>query len=225
MAGNEDMLKGHLKKVDDILKKGNYIGSFKQLDVAKDYAKRNKIENITVAGKEVRAVEEMERMTLEVVKFALENGQYKIARYALDRAKEYARQNKIDASKEIRILDKQVDIKAAITIFKTAKQDFGNKKYNDAMKNLREADKFARKAEGRIPPLFDELRLKIYATSIGEKIDEVKKLLDEGKKTDASSELTFAGYDIDEARDRLGNDPGIEELAKRAEVMKRMAEN
>jgi len=225
MAGNEDMLKGHLKKVDDILKKGNYIGSFKQLDVAKDYAKRNKIENITVAGKEVRAVEEMERMTLEVVKFALENGQYKIARYALDRAKEYAKLNRIDDADEIEKLDRQVDTKAAITIFKIAKQDFANKKYNDALKNLKEADKFAVKAEGKVPPLFNDLRLKIYVESITGKISEVEKLLAEGKKTDAANELTFIGYDIDEARTKLENNPEIEGLAKKIEEMKKAAEN
>lgn len=225
MANKEDMLKAHLKKVKDILRRGDYVGSFKQLDIAKDYAKKNKIENITINGKVVRAVEEMERMTLEVVKFAVNKGQYKIARYALDRAKEYAKINKIDAAEEIEKLDKQVDTKAAIMIFKAAKADFAHKKYLDALKNLKEANKFASKAEGKTPPVFNELMLKIYVASITEKIEKIEKLLAEGEKSEASNEITFIGFDIDEAKSKLGDSPEIQELAERIEKLGSMTEN
>jgi len=219
------MLNVHLKKVTGTLQKGDYVGAFKDLDAAKDYAKRNKIEKLTVNGKEVRAVEEMERMTLEVVKFALSKGQYKVARYSLDRAKEYAKLNKIDTAGELEKLDKQVDAKAAITIFNAAKAEFANKKYSDALKSLKEADKFAVKAEGKVPPAFNELRQKIYVTNLTEIITESGKLIDEGRKPEALSKLSFAEYDIDEAKNKIGNNPEIEELAKRLNVMKETAEN
>ena len=101
MVDKEDVLKAHLKKVKAILRIGDYVNALRELNAAKNYATRNRIEKLTVEGNEIRAVEEIEDMTLEIVKFALGKGQYRIARYALNKAEEYAEINKIDVSGEI----------------------------------------------------------------------------------------------------------------------------